>query len=97
MNKNVVIQGLAIAALTILFEPAIALASLDDGGMRIFNKLAGVGKWAIAIKGSIDVIQSALNGDYQAAKTQFLGYLLCFALLLAIPLGLNEVESAFKP
>lgn len=81
--------------ISMLLSPLPIFASVDDGGMRIYKKLANVGKWAIVIKGSIDIIQAAFNGNYQEAKTLFMGYLLCFAILLSIPYGLNEIEDVF--
>ena len=94
--RNPIFHVAIIVFITMLLSPTPVLASsVDDGGMRIYKKLTGIGKWAIVIKGAIDVIQSAINGDYQQAKTQFMGYLLCFAILLALPYGLNEIEDAF--
>jgi hypothetical protein len=93
--SNPLLHLVLIIFISMLLSPTPVFASVDDGGMRIYKKLTGIGKWAIVIKGAIDVIQSAINGDYQQAKTQFMGYLLCFAILLALPYGLSEIEDAF--
>ncbi|MGE4274403.1 MAG: hypothetical protein AB7E31_16325 [Desulfitobacterium sp.] len=93
--SNPIFHLVLIVFISMLLSPIPVFASVEDGGMRIYKKLARIGKWAIVIKGAIDVIQSAMNGDYQNAKQQFMGYLLCFALLLALPYGLTEIEDAF--
>lgn len=85
-----------IAAGSILLDPTTAFASIDSGGARIHSKLVGVGKWVVIIKGTIDSIQSVLNGDITTAKKQVLGYLLCFAIMFGLPWGLNEIEGTFK-
>lgn len=95
-KHRVFVLHLILITLAIWLVPQVALAAnMDDSGMKIYKKLAKIGKWAIVVKGAIDVIQSAINGDYQQAKAQFMGYLLCFAILLALPYGLDEVENAF--
>lgn len=83
-------------AVAILLDPSEAFAGIDDGGRRIHTKIVSVGKWVIVIKGSIDVIQSVLNGDFQTAKKSFFSYLLCFAVMLALPWSLDEIEGVFK-
>lgn len=91
------VLSIGIAA-AVLLVPAVveAATGIDVGGRRIHTKIVGIGKWVIVIKGSIDCIQSVLNGDFQAAKKQFFGYLLCFAIMLALPWGLDEIEGLFK-
>lgn len=95
-NKNFIIR-LAVTMAVILI-PTIVEASLgiDAGGRRIHATIVGVGKWVIIVKGSIDCIQSVLNGDVARAKQQFFGYLLCFGIMLALPWALDEVEGLFQ-
>ena len=94
--KDLIIQvGVASA---ILLAPTVveAFTGIDAGARRLHAKVVNIGKWIIIIKGSVDCIQSVLNGDIQRAKQQFFGYLLCFGIMLALPWGLEEVEALFK-
>ena len=98
MKKNSweLVLHVGIAAAVLLIPAAVEAATgIDVGGRRMHAKIVGVGKWVIVIKGSIDCIQSVLNGDIQSAKRQFFGYLLCFAIMLALPWGLDEIEGLF--
>jgi len=79
-----------------LFDPSMCFAGIEDGGRRIHSKIVSVGKWVIIIKGSIDTIQAVLNGDFPAAKKLFFSYLLCFAIMLGLPWGMDEIEGVFK-
>jgi hypothetical protein len=98
--RNILI-GAGVTAAAVLVGPEIAHAadsftSMEVGARRIHTKVVMVGKWVIIIKGSIDCIQSILNGDVGRAKQQFFGYLLCFGIMLALPWGLDEVEGLFQ-
>ena len=90
-------MGIGIA-FAVFFIPALVEAAIgiEAGGKRIHGTLVGVGKWVIIVKGSIDCIQSVLNGDVSKAKQQFFGYLLCFGIMLALPWALDEVEGIFQ-
>jgi hypothetical protein len=80
-----------------LLLPDVAWAAgIEAGCKRIYSVVVDVGKWIIIVKGTIDCIQSVLQGDFQAAKHQFFGYLMCFGIMLALPWGLNEIEAVFK-
>jgi len=68
---------------------------IESGARRIHGTIILVGKWVIIVKGSIDCIQSVLNGEVARAKQQFFGYLLCFGIMMALPWALNEVEGLF--
>lgn len=94
--KNFITQ-IAIASALILIPVAVEAAiGIEAGGRRIHGTIVGVGKWVIVVKGSIDCIQSVLNGDVAKAKQQFFGYLLCFGIMLALPWALDEVEGLFQ-
>lgn len=86
--------GYALVA-SILLDPSVAFADIDSGGARIHKKVVGIGKWVIVIKGTIETIKSVLDGDYLTAKTQFFQYLFCFAIMLALPWCLTEIEGVF--
>ena len=88
---------IGIAAATVFVpEVAEAVSGIEAGGRRIHSTIVSVGKWVIIIKGTIECIQSVLEGDVGRAKQQFFGYLLCFGIMLALPWGLDEVEGLFK-
>jgi hypothetical protein len=78
--------------------PDIASAStgIDAGARKIYDKLLLVGKWVIIIKGGIDTIGAITNGDVDSAKKKFLGYLLAYAALQALPWGMDQVDLLFK-
>ena len=95
-NKYVYLNVGISLALALLFSPTEAFAGIEDGGRRIHAKIVSVGKWVIIIKGSIDVISSILNGDIGTAKKAFFSYLLAFAVMLAFPWALDEVEGVFR-
>lgn len=82
----------------IMLLPAVveATTGIDAGARRIHGTIVGVGKWVIIIKGSLDCIQSVLNGDVQGAKKQFFGYLMVFGIMMALPWGMDEIEAIFK-
>lgn len=87
-----------LLTLTMPLLPSVveAATGIDARGAQIHMKLVGIGKWIIVGKGTVDIIQNVLNGDTDTAKSKFMGYLLMFALLLALPWGLNEVEALFR-
>jgi hypothetical protein len=73
-----------------------ASTGIDKGGMRIYKKLINVGKWVIIVKGGIDIITSITNGDIDSAKKRFIGYLLAYGTLFALPWGMDQVEQLFE-
>ncbi|EHQ92108.1 hypothetical protein [Desulfosporosinus youngiae] len=95
-HKTLCIQ-VGITAVVMFLSPTVALASsVDDGGMKIYWKIVNVGKYVILVKGAVNSIQSVLDGDYEKAKHQFIGYLICFGAMLALPGALNQIEELFK-
>jgi len=95
-NKKIYVAvGYAVAA-SILLDPGTAFADINASGHKIHAKLCAIGKWVIVVKGSIDTIQSILNGDFAAAKQHFWSYLMCFAVLLGLPWVLDQVEGVFN-
>lgn len=73
-----------------------AAGGIDAGAKKIYLKLVNVGKWVIIIKGAIDTINSVANGDFNSAKKQLMGYILIYALLFALPWGMDQVENVFQ-
>ena len=97
-NKTIYIQlgRYVIYGSLMLATPSfVALASIDTSGYAIYRKVAQIGKWIIIIKGVFDILQSVLNGDTMGAKRMFFLYVLAYAVILALPWALEEVESVF--
>lgn len=86
------------SAILFLFPAVVqaAASDLEAGGRHIHTVIVSVGKWVIIVKGTIDCIQSVLDGDIARAKRQFFGYLMCFGIMLALPWGLDELEGVFR-
>jgi hypothetical protein len=68
---------------------------IDVQAKKLYVRLVGVGKWIIIIKGGIDTIKAVVDGDFPATKTKFLGYVLTYAILWALPWAFEEVEKLF--
>lgn len=77
-------------------DVTFAASSIDTAANAIYRKLLNIGKWVIIIKGGIDTIQNAVQGDLQSAKKNFLGYLLVYVVLWALPWGLKQVDILFS-
>ncbi|CAH1230617.1 hypothetical protein PAECIP111891_06699 [Paenibacillus allorhizoplanae] len=72
-----------------------ASTGIDVGARKIYKQILSVGKWIIIIKGAIDTIKSASEGDFSSAKTRAFGYILTFFMLLALPWSFDQVEKLF--
>lgn len=96
VTKDRLIQIWVTAGVMLLPTMVEAATGIDAGGRRIHGTVVNIGKWVIIVKGSIDCIQSVLNGDVQHAKKQFFGYMMCYGIMWALPWGLNEIEAMFK-
>jgi hypothetical protein len=99
MKRGTLIKVAGITFVLIAGFPDVSFASgtgIDVGANRIYKKLVNVGKWVIIVRGGIDTIKSVSEGDLQAARKSFLGYLITYATLWALPWGMNEVESLFS-
>jgi hypothetical protein len=98
LKANRKLYSVAALSLVMVGIPDIAFAStgIDKGGMRIYKKLVNVGKWVIIVKGGIDIITSITNGDIDSAKKRFIGYLMAYGTLWALPWGMDQVEQLFE-
>jgi hypothetical protein len=85
-------------SLVLVGTPTDVFAStgIDKGATKIYLKLVNIGKWVIIVKGGIDIITSITNGDVDAAKKRFFGYLMAYGALFALPWGMGEVERLFE-
>lgn len=99
MNKETIIKIAGITLVLTLALPQLTHAAgatgIDAAATKLYRKLLNVGKWVIIVKGGIDTIQSVVQGDMHHAKKNFLGYVLVYTILLALPWGLNQVDSMF--
>lgn len=78
------------------FDYAYADTGIDAGAKQIYWKLINVGKWVIIVKGGIETIKSAADGDFQSVRKGFLGYGITYAVLWALPWMMDEIEKIFK-
>lgn len=89
------VAGMTVVLLAVPHS-AFASTGIDVGAEKIYRKLINVGKWVIIVKGGIDTIKSVTEGDMQAAKKNFLSYLLTYGILWALPWGMKEIETLFQ-
>ncbi|KGE16245.1 hypothetical protein [Paenibacillus wynnii] len=98
-RRETVIKVAGITLLLLIGLPGTSHAATATGidivADKLYKKLLNVGKWVIIIKGGIDTIQNAVQGDLQASKKNFLGYLLVYIVLWALPWGLKQVDIMF--
>lgn len=97
MKKETIIKiaGITILMLVALPGTSHAATGIDVVADKLYKKLLNVGKWIIILKGGIDTIQNAVQGDLQASKKNFLGYLLVYVVLWGLPWGLKQVDTLF--
>jgi hypothetical protein len=89
--------GLTFVLLTALPDVSFAAGTgIDVGAEKIYKKLLNVGKWVIIVKGGMDTIKSVADGDLPSAKKNFLGYVVTYAILWALPWALGEVDKLFE-
>lgn len=75
---------------------AAGASGVDVAMNKIYMKVVSIGKWIIIIKGGIDTIKSAGDGDFPAAKKHFFSHLIVYLCLLGLPWGMDQVDQAFK-
>ena len=97
VRKEMIIKVAGITLFLLIGLPGTSHAAtgIDIVADKLYKKLLNVGKWVIIIKGGIDTIQNAVQGDLQASKKNFLGYLLVYIVLWALPWGLKQVDIMF--
>ena len=89
------VVGTAIILFLGFVDVSYASTGIDVGANKLYKRIISVGKWVIIIKGGIDTIKSAVEGDLASSKTKILGYVLTYAILWALPWAFNEVEKLF--
>lgn len=90
--------GLTIVLLAGLPDVSFAAggSGIDAGANKIYRKLLNVGKWVIIIKGGIETIKNVSEGDFGTAKKNFLGYMITYAILWALPWGMKQIDELFS-
>ncbi|OMF54661.1 hypothetical protein BK138_16000 [Paenibacillus rhizosphaerae] len=100
LKKETIIKVAGVTLVLLIGMPdvlhAASATGIDVAAEKIYKKLMNIGKWVIVIKGGIDTIQSAVQGDLQSAKKNFLGYLMVYVVLWALPWGLKQVDILFS-
>lgn len=97
MSRGTVIKcaGLTFILLAGFESSALASSGIDVQATKLYKKLIGVGKWIIIIKGGMETIKHVTEGDFPGAKKNFLGYLVTYAILWALPWAMGEVDKMF--
>jgi len=72
---------------------AAAGTGIDAGADKVYKKLLLIAKWVIIFKGGIDTIKSVAEGDLAAAKKNFLGYGVTYAILWGLPWMMKEIDK----
>lgn len=91
---------IAVGSYTLIFlcmgVDASAASNIDIKAGQIYKQLVGVGKWIIVVKGAMDIIKSATDGDFSSVKTKLMGYLITFLILLGLPWAFERIEEVFN-
>lgn len=69
---------------------------IDQAGKKLYQQLLSIGRWVIIFKGAIDTIKSVADGDFDKAKTRFLGYVITYVLLLGLPWAFDQIDKLAK-
>jgi hypothetical protein len=72
-----------------------ATSDIDVKADVLYKKFIKLAAIIIAFKGGWDILNKALREDFDGAKKISLQYLIVFALILGLPLGLKAVEGLF--
>lgn len=72
-----------------------ATSDIDVKADALYKKFIKLAAVIIAFKGGWDILNKALREDFDGAKKIGLQYLIVFALILGLPLGLKAVEGLF--
>lgn len=91
---------ISVAGTTLIFlfvgDSAFAASRIDQKAKVIYEQLVDIGKWIIIVKGAIDIIQTASQGDMDSVKSKFIKYVITFLFLLALPWAMDEIQDLFK-
>lgn len=90
------VAGVTIILLTGIGSDVFASSGIDKEANKLYTELLGIGKWIIIFKGGFDTLKSIGNGDFDSAKKSFFGYLLTYLFLLALPYGMEKIDTVFR-
>ncbi len=89
-----IITGVLVFGLEV---DAFASTELDVKAKNFyFDKFLGVVKWIIVGKGGWETVSKGLKEDFEGAKKAFIQYMMIFAALYLLPVGLNLIEDFFQ-
>lgn len=74
----------------------IPASGLEEKASQLYTKLLRIGKWVIVFKGGFDTIKNLVNEDIAGAKKGFIGYLMIYLLLFALPWAMTEIDKIFQ-
>lgn len=98
LSKGTIIKVAGISFILLAAMPGSSFAAaagtgIDVGADKIYKKLLLIAKWVIIFKGGIDTIKSVAEGDLAAAKKNFLGYGVTYAILWGLPWMMKEIDK----
>lgn len=98
LSRGTLIKVAGVTAILLIGLPDVSHAAtgIDEGAGKIYKKLLNVGKWVIIVKGGLDTVKHVADGDTLSARKNFLGYMLTYAILWALPWGFKEIENLFE-
>lgn len=70
--------------------------TFDEKALKMYMKIIPIAKWGIAFKGAFETMHAVATGDVQSAKRNFVGYIMAFIILMALPSAMNEVQATFQ-
>lgn len=72
-----------------------ALEGVNKAGNNALNLFRGIAYWIIVIRGMLDLVTIALNGDTKQISKILMKYLAVYASLFALPYLLRLIETLF--
>lgn len=97
ITQNVIKIGAITGIIFIGMELDVSAATgLDEKAKALFDKFLWIAKWVIALKGGVDTLNKALKEDFEGAKKSAIQYLLIYGIIIALPIGLDFVETFFE-
>lgn len=97
-NKSfyITISGYTVFFLLCADGSVFASSGIDIGARKMYTKVCAIGKWAIVVKGGLDVINTVMTGDMGSLKSKIISYIVAFCSLMGLPWLLDQVEVLFN-
>lgn len=98
ITQNVIKIGAITGIILVGMEMDVSAAGMgiDEKAKQLFDKFLWIAKWVIALKGGVDTLNKALKEDFEGAKRSAIQYLLVYGIIIALPIGLDFVETFFE-